>query len=186
MTARVTYSMNVSLDGFINSPSGSLEWANVDEELHAWFNDRAREASAFIYGRRLYETMAAYWPTALDDPEPVIRDFAAIWNSKPKVVFSRTLTEVGPGTSLLDTDILGALPALKDQFDGELDVGGATLAGSLVARNLVDAYRIVVHPVLIGGGTPFFPALERQLDLVLTDSHRFTNGAVLLTYEPRR
>ena len=115
-----------------------------------------------------------------------MRDFATIWSAKPKVVFSRTLEEVGPGTSLVANDIVVALPGLKDRFDGELDVGGASLAGALIARNLVDEYRVVVHPVLIGGGTPFFPPLRDRLDLRLIDTYRFTNGATLLTYEPRR
>ena len=187
MTARVVYSMSVSLDGYINSPTGSLDWANVDVELHAWFNDRARHAAAFVYGRRLYETMTAYWPTALDDASapPVIRDFAGIWTPKPKIVFSSTLESVDWNSRLMRGDIVAALPALKSDFDGELDVGGATLAASLVAANMIDEYRVVFHPVLIGGGTPFFPRLDDRLDLRLTGTRQFGNGAVELTYESR-
>ena len=188
MTARVVYSMSVSLDGYINSASGSLDWANIDEELHAWFNDRARESAAFVYGRRLYETMTPYWPNALDDPDatPVERDFAVIWRDKPKVVFSSTLESVDPNCRLVREDIRAALPALKEEFDGELDVGGATLAASLIAANQIDEYRIVVQPVLLGGGTPFFPEHSNQVDLELVGTHLFASGATVLTYRPRR
>jgi dihydrofolate reductase len=188
MTARVVYSMSVSLDGYINSPAGSLDWVDIDEELHGWFNDRAREAAAFVYGRRLYETMTPYWPNALDDPtaSPVERDFAIIWRDKPKIVFSSTLESVDYNCRLVRDDIRAALPALQAEFDGELDVGGATLAAPLVAANLVDEYRVVVHPVLLGGGTRFFPVDIGRLDLERIGTHRFDSGATLLTYRPRR
>jgi dihydrofolate reductase len=188
MTARVVYSMNVSLDGYINDASGSLDWGHVDEELHAWWNDRARESAAFIYGRRLYETMVPYWPNALDDPDtpPVERDFAVIFRDTPKIVFSSTLESVGFNSRLVRDDIRAALPALKEEFDGELDVGGATLAAPLVAANLIDEYRVVVHPVLLGGGTAFFPKHIHRLELEPTGTHHFENGATLLTYRPRR
>ena len=136
MTARVVYSFNVSVDGYINSPTGSLDWADVDEEVHSWFNDQARQSAALVYGRRLYD------------------------------------------------DVVSALPALKREFDGDLDVGGAALAAPLIERNLVDEYRLVVHPVALGGGTPFFPPGVR-VDLRTVDSKRFANGAVLLVYERR-
>ncbi|HEY5519830.1 MAG TPA: dihydrofolate reductase family protein [Candidatus Limnocylindrales bacterium] len=186
MTGRVVYSMSVSLDGYINSPSGSLDWVDIDEEVHGWFNDRARAAGAFIYGRRLYETMTDYWPTAEANPNatPVEVDFARIWGPKPKVVFSSTLESVDWNSRLLRTNIIEELAALKAEFEGDLDVGGATLASALVERNLIDEYRLVVHPVILGGGTPFFPA-GTPLDLRLIDSHRFDKGAVLLAYVPR-
>jgi dihydrofolate reductase len=186
MTARVVYSFSVSLDGYINDANGSLDWVDIDEEVHGWFNDRARESTAFIYGRRLYETMAPYWPNALDDPtvSAVELDFARVWVDKPKVVFSRTLEAVGWNSRLMGEDILDALPALKDEFDGDLDVGGATLASSLIEHNLIDEYRLVVCPVVLGGGTPFFPDGAR-VDLTLVETDRFTNGSVLMVYRPR-
>jgi dihydrofolate reductase len=188
MTARLIYSMNVSLDGYINDATGSIEWGHVDEELHSWFNDRARECDAFVYGRRLYEIMVPYWPNALDDPDisPVEREFAEVFTDKPKIVFSSTLESVDANSRLVRDDILAALPALRKEFDGELDVGGATLAAPLVEANLIDEYRVVVHPVLLGGGTPFFPAHGARVDLEPTGMHRFGNGATLLTYRPRR
>jgi dihydrofolate reductase len=93
---RLIYSMSVSLDGFVETPSRSLDWVLVDDELHAVFNDEARAMGAFLYGRRMYELMVAYWPTAETDPSatPVMREFARIWRDKPKIVFSRTLERV--------------------------------------------------------------------------------------------
>lgn len=187
MTARVVYLLNVSLDGYINDPAGSLDWATVDEELHSWFNDRERETSAEIYGRRLYETMAAHWPFAEADPDtsPVELEFARAWNATPRVVFSRTLENAEFATRLLRTNVVDEIEGLKKEFDGDVGAGGATLASALVERSLVDVYRLVVHPVVLGGGTPFFPP-GVKLDLRLTETRRFANGAVLLGYEARR
>ena len=186
MTARVVYLLNVSLDGYINDAAGSLDWASVDEELHGWFNDRERETGAEIYGRRLYETMAAHWPFAEADPDasPVELDFARAWNTTPRVVFSRTLQGAEFATRLLRTNVVNEIEGLKKEFDGDIGVGGATLASALVVRNMVDVYRLVVHPVIVGGGTPFFPPGVR-LDLRLTETRRFANGAVLVAYERR-
>ncbi len=157
---KLIYSMNVSLDGFVDTPTHSLDWVRMDDELHAWFNDEARESDAFLYGRRLYEVMAAYWPTAESDPAatPVEIDFARIWNPKPKVVFSRTLDRVEWNSRLARGEIADELARLRTEFSGDLSVGGPTLASAFIERGLVDEYRVVVHPVAIGAGTPFFPA----------------------------
>jgi dihydrofolate reductase len=181
---RVIYSFSVSLDGFVNSPQHSLDWAVIDDEIHGWFNDRAREAAAFVYGRRLYETMASYWPHAENDwsATPVMRDFARIWNPMPKLVFSQTLDHVEWNSRLLRNDPADEIERLRDQVDGDLDVGGPTLASALVRRNLIDEYRLVVHPVILGGGTPFFPPLDAPITLRLSETRQFGSGAVLLTY----
>jgi RibD C-terminal domain. len=103
---RLIYSMSVSLDGFVETPSRSLDWVTVDEELHSFFNDEAREMSAFLYGRRLYELMVDYWPTAETDPSatPAMLEFARIWKDKPKIVFSRTLGRVEWNSRLVRDD----------------------------------------------------------------------------------
>src|SRR5262249_2613423 len=134
---------------------------NVDEELHRWFTERTREASALVYGRRLYETMAAYWPTAEADPAATeyMLDFARAWNATPKIVFSSTLTEVGPNCRLVRDDPIEELASIRDGFSGDLLIGGPTLARVFVEHGLIDRYDLVVHSVALGDGTPFFPEL---------------------------
>jgi dihydrofolate reductase len=181
---KVVYSMNVSLDGFVETPDHGLDWATVDEDLHRWFNDRARAAGVFVYGRRLYEVMAGYWPHGASDPDatPAMVEFAQIWNPKPKVVFSSTLETVDWNSRLARGDVGDEIERLRAEVEGEIDVGGPTLAAEVIRRGLVDEYRPVVHPVVLGAGTPFFPALDRPLALRLRETHRFASGAVYLGY----
>src|SRR5258708_38529097 len=112
--------MNVSLDGFVETKGRGLEWTVVDEELLTWFNDESRAADAFVYGRRLYEVMAAYWPTAESDPAatPAMLDFARIWNPKPKIVFSTTLDSVRWDTRLGTGGVGTELEKLKRDVPG--------------------------------------------------------------------
>jgi dihydrofolate reductase len=186
VTARVVYLLNVSLDGYINDADGSLDWSTVDDELHSWFSERERETSAEIYGRRLYETMAVYWPFAEANPDasPVEIDFARAWNATPRIVFSRTLDSALFAHRLLRTNVVDEIESLKKEFDGELGIGGATIAAALVERDLVDVYRLVDHPVVVGGGKPYYPP-GLHLDLRLTGTRRFANGAVYLEYDAR-
>ncbi len=181
---KLIYLMNVSLDGYVETPARGLEWTNVDEELHTWFNDQAREADAFLYGRRLYEVMAAYWPTAEADPAatPATLDFARIWNEKPKVVFSTTIASVEGNSRLVRGDVVDELAHLRTEFDGDLEVGGPTLASAFIRHGLVDEYRLVVHPTILGAGPPFFPKLETPIRLHLSDLRTFDSGATYLGY----
>jgi dihydrofolate reductase len=182
---KLIYSLNVSLDGFVETPDHRLDWAIVDDELHGWFNDQARGLDASLYGRRMYELMAGYWPDAGSDPastEPE-REFAAIWLDTPKFVFSSTLESVAWNSRLVRGDVGDELARIRREFDGDLDIGGATLAASFIRRGLVDEYRLVVHPVAIGAGTPSFPALDAPIGLRQTAMHRFASGVVFLGYE---
>jgi dihydrofolate reductase len=181
----LTYMLNVSLDGFVETPDRSLAWGRIDDELHRWFNDQARGIQASLYGRRLYELMAAHWPTAEQDPATteVERDFARIWNATPKVVFSTTLDRVRPNDRLVAGDVGPILDDVRSQYPGDLEVGGPTLAAQFVERQLVDVYHLVIHPVVLGAGTPYWPALERSMDLRLTETHTFGSGVVALRYE---
>jgi dihydrofolate reductase len=183
---KLIYSLNVSLDGYVETPDHSLDWADVDEELHTWFNDRAREVDASLYGRRLYEVMAAYWPTGESDPSATesMREFARLWNATPKFVFSTTLASVDWNSRLVRGDVREALAAIRKEFDGDLDVGGPTLAAAFIRRGLVDEYRLLIHPVILGAGTPFFPSLEAPIRLRLIDERRFASGVMYLAYAP--
>jgi dihydrofolate reductase len=181
----LVYSMNVSLDGFAAGPEGDLDWSTPDEELHRYWNDVMRATKTALYGRRLYELMAAFWPTADEDPSApdYVVDFARIWRDMPKVVFSNTLEEVDWNSRLVRGDAVEEVARLKAEEAGELDVAGPTLAASLLRAGLVDEVRPVVHPVILGAGLPFFPPMDRPQRLRLVDMKRFDSGLVALRYE---
>lgn len=182
---KLIYSLNVSLDGYAATSDGGLDWANVDEELHTWFNDRAKESAASIYGRRMYELMAGYWPTAETDPAatPAMLEFAAIWRDLPKIVFSSTLDHVEWNSRLVRGDAVEEVAKLKSQPDFLMDVGGPTLASTLMRHGLIDEYRVYVHPMILGAGTPFFPPMEERVGLHLLGTRTFGSGVVQLRYE---
>ena len=181
---KLIYSLNVSLDGYVETPDHSLDWVLIDDELHSWFNDQSRGMAASLYGRRMYELMAGYWPTAESDPsatEPM-REFARIWRDLPKVVFSRTLDRVEGNSRLVAGDVGEVLREVRSEFDGDLDVGGPTLASEFIARGLVDEYWLAVHPVVLGAGTPFFPKLAEPRKLRLIGTRTFASGVVSLGF----
>jgi dihydrofolate reductase len=132
----------------------------------------------------MYELMAAYWPTAGSDPTATEAelDFARIWIETPKIVFSSTLPSVEWNSRLVRGDVGDELARLRTEFDGDLDVGGPTLASAFIRRGLVDEYRLLVHPVILGAGTPFFPQLETPIRLRLTETRRFESGVTHLSY----
>jgi dihydrofolate reductase len=185
---RLIYLMNVSLDGFIETPERSLDWTIVDDELHSWFNDRERESEVSLYGRRLWEVMAAYWPTGESDPDATetMREFARIWNASQKVVFSTELESVDHGARLARGDVGEELAKLREEFSGDMAVGGPTLAAQFIERGLVDVYQLVVHPVILGAGRPFFPPLASPINLRHTESRTFASGVMYLGYEAVR
>lgn len=185
---RLIYLMNVSLDGFVETPERSLDWTIVDDELHSWFNDRERESEVNLYGRRLWEVMAAYWPTGESDPDATetMREFARIWNASQKVVFSTELESVGHGARLARGDVGEELAKLREEFSGDMEVGGPTLAAQFIERGLVDVYQLVVHPVILGAGRPFFPPLASPINLLHTESRTFASGVRYLGYEAVR
>src|SRR5512135_1342133 len=140
--SKLIYGFSVSLDGFIEDARGGLDWTVPDETLHRHFNERERSAGGVLYGRRLYELMSAYWPTADQDPSApdVIKEYARIWQSEPKVVFSRTLQSVAHNARLVRDDLAGEVARLKAQPGGDILVGGASLAASLMQLDLIDEY----------------------------------------------
>ena len=181
---KVIYLMNVSLDGYIEGADHDPGWAQPDEELFRFFTDEVRAQGAFLYGRRLYELMASHWPTAGTDPSTpeYMLEFAQIWTEKPKVVFSRTLTEVAWNGRLVRDDVAREVADLEQHPGGDLGVAGPTLAAALIRLGLVDEYGLVVHPVVLGGGTPFFPALDGQVQLRLLETRTFGSGVEYLRY----
>jgi dihydrofolate reductase len=184
---KVIFLMNVSLDGYIETRDHSLDWTIVDDELHTWFNDRLRATEVSVYGRRLFEVMNAYWPTAESDTAATgpMLEFGLIWNAKPKVVVSSTMQQAPAGWGLTKGEPEAILEELRRDFSGDLEIGGPTLAAGFIRRGLVDEYQLVVHPVILGGGTPFFPDLERPAGLRLLETRTFSSGAVYLGFAAR-
>jgi dihydrofolate reductase len=180
---KLIYSMGVSLDGFIAGPNGEIDWSAPGEELHLFHNQQTRELGAHLCGRRLYEEML-YWETADQDESlgPAEREFAQIWQALPKVVFSRSLGDV-EGNARLATDRLEAeVERLKREAGGDIAVGGAGLAASAARLGLIDEYRLFVSPVVLGGGTPFFPSLEHRIELELLETRAFGSRVLYLRY----
>jgi dihydrofolate reductase len=179
---KLIYSMGVSLDGYIVGADGKFDWAAPDEELHRFHNEQAREAGTQLYGRRLYETML-FWDSIGDSAGPLMAEFAGIWKQTPKIVFSTTLDRVeGAQTTLAREDPVTTATRLKQEPGSELAVGGAGLASTLIEAGLVDEYRLFVNPVIVGGGTPFFPRLEHQIGLELAETRTFGSRVVYLRY----
>ena len=180
----VTYSMNVSLDGYIVGPDGGFDWTVPDAEVFRYWLDEIRQVGVHLLGRRLYETML-YWETAeqeqtLDEAE---LEWAAIWKALPKVVFSTTLSAVQGNARLHSGGLAEEIERLRaEPGQGEIAIGGATLAAEVAAADLVDEYRAMVYPVLVGGGVPFFPRGERRVDLELVETRSFNSGVVYLRY----
>ena len=156
---KVILMMSVSLDGFIEGPDHDLGWHMVDDELHSHFNEQLRGMGAFLDGRVTYELMAGFWPTADADPSstgPMV-EFAAIWRDMPKFVFSRTMEGAGWNTTVVRHVVPEEIRALKARPGGDMVLGGADLAASFMRHDLIDEYRLYVHPVVIGRGKPLFP-----------------------------
>ena len=182
---KIVVHMNVSVDGFFEGPDGDLDWHQVDEELHRHFNAEIREMGGFLNGRRSYELMAAFWPTADQDPasSPAMVEYAGIWRDMPKVVYSRTLERADWNATVVGEVDPDEVRRLRAQSGGDLALGGADLIAEFARHDLIDEYRIYVHPVLLGAGRPLFPADGDRRPLRLTGSRAFGNGVVLLRHE---
>lgn len=184
----VTYSMGVSLDGYIVGPDGTFDWTAPDEEVFRSHLDELRSVSVHIMGRRLYETML-YWETADHDPSlsAVEREWTSLWKPLPKVVFSRTLAQVEGHARLSGSGLAEEVQRLRAQTgDGDIAIGGATLAAEAAALGLIDEYRPRVYPVLVGGGIPYFPRRDLRVDLELLETRTFGSGVVSLRYRAPR
>ena len=184
----VTYSMGISLDGYIVGPDGTFDWTAPDPEVFRFWIDEIRGVDVHLMGRRLYETML-YWETAdqeqsLDEAE---LEWTALWKPLRKVVFSTTLSAVQGNARLASGDVAKEIERLRaEPGEGEIAIGGATLAAEAAALDLIDEYRVMVHPVLVGGGIPYFPRRERRVDLELVESRTIGSGVVYLRYRVTR
>jgi len=179
----VIYSMGPSLDGFIADRDGQLDWGVPDEELMQFHNEQTREIGAQVCGRRLYEVML-HWET-LERAEwgPLDREFGGLWRAIPKVVFSTTLASVQGNARLAQGDAAGEIARLKAEPDERVvSVGGAGFAATLIEQDLIDEYRLFVSPVLLGGGTAFFPPLRKRIALELIETRTFGSGVVYSRY----
>src|SRR6202167_3802268 len=185
---RVTYSMGVSLDGYIVGPDGDFDWTAPDEEVFRFVTDEIRQVGVHLLGRRLYETML-YWETADQDPslDDSLLEWAAIWKPLPKVVFSATLPAVQGNARLASGGLAVEIERLRaDPAEGDIAIGGATLAAEAAALGLIDEYRARVYPVLVGGGVPFFSQRGRRVDLELAESRTFNSSVLYLRYRVTR
>jgi dihydrofolate reductase len=186
---KLVFGMNVTLDGYIAAPGDDIGWAGPPgDELFGWWLDRERANEVSLYGRKLWELMSSYWPTADQQPgvTPARAAYARNWRDTPKVVFSSTIDEVGGNSRLVTGDAVTEITRLRAEDGGPMGIAGATLAGAAMRAGLIDEYLVVTHPVLVGGGTPFFTALDSWVSLDLVETRTFPGGELLTRYETRR
>jgi dihydrofolate reductase len=185
--AKLIYAAIASLDGYIEDAQGGFRWGEPDEEVHAFVNELQRPLGTYLYGRRLYETMA-FWeqlPEPAAQP-PVMRDFAAIWQAAEKVVYSRTLRAPTTTRTRLERHFdPAAVRQMKAHASADIAIGGAQLAAQAFAAGLIDECHLFLVPVLVGGGKQALPGGEQRIDLGLLDERRFAGGTVHLHYRVR-
>lgn len=184
---RLTYGMNVSLDGYIAAPGDDIGWSVPSDEIFQWWSDRVAATDLALYGRKLWNTMSPFWLNIDQQPgaTPAEIEFGRRWCDMPKVVFSSSALDVDWNTRLVTGDAVAEIARLKDEGDGVMEVGGATLAAAAMRAGLIDEYVLATAPVLVGGGTPFFTALDTWVNLELVETRTFPGGVVLTRYETR-
>ena len=184
---KIVWMSSVSVDGYMEGPNREIEWHMVDDELHRHLNGWLAGAGGFLEGRVTYDLMAQFWPTADQDPDapPTIVEFARIWRDMPKIVYSRTLEQADWNARVVREVVPTEVLALKAQPGGDLVLGGADLASDFARHDLIDEYRLYVHPLVIGRGRPMLRPSEAKVLLELIDTHSFGNGVVLLRYKRR-
>lgn len=183
--AKLHYSGNISLDGYLTDASGNFDWSQPTAEEHQFINDLLRPVGTYLFGRRMYDTMVVWETMPLDDEPDVIVDFAGIWQNADKVVYSTTLPDVASARTRLEREFdADAVRELKSSEDRDIAVGGAHLAAQAIRAGLVDEFHLFVAPIIVGGGTPFLPSGVR-LPLELLEERRFASGVVYSRYRPR-
>jgi dihydrofolate reductase len=179
--AKLIYSAIASLDGYVADRDGGWDWSVPDPEVHGVVNDLEREIGTYLYGRRMYEVMVAWETMATDGQPDEMRDYAEIWRSAEKVVFSTALAEVASRRTRIERGFdPESVRALKEDAERDLSVGGPELAAQALGAGLVDELRLFLSPVSVGGGTRALP--DARVDLELLDERRFANGTVAVHY----
>ena len=187
--AKLIYYAISSLDGYIEDADGKFDWAEPDEEVHAFVNDLVRPAGTYLLGRRMYETMV-FWespPGGLAALPPVAQDFAEIWGKAEKIVYSNTLQTAASAMTRIEREFdPEAVRQLKARGDRDLTIGGPELAAQAIAAGLVDEYHLFLVPVVVGGGKRSLPGRNVRVQLELLDERRFRNGTMYLHYRTSR
>ncbi|HMF87393.1 MAG TPA: dihydrofolate reductase family protein [Gemmatimonadaceae bacterium] len=179
---KLIYLTLASLDGYVADKDGKFDWAEPDEEVHAFVNDLARPVGTYLYGREMYEVMIAWETLDVADEPHVIQDFAEIWRAADKIVFSRTLESVSSAKTRLERELdPDAIRRLKEQAAHDVAVAGPGLAAEAIRACLVDEYQLFLAPVIVGGGKRALPD-DVRLDLELLEERRFDNGMVYVRY----
>jgi dihydrofolate reductase len=173
---KLTFGMNVSVDGYIAAPGDDIGWGAPSDELFQWWSDRVGATVLALYGRKLWETMSSYWPTADQQLDA----------TPAEIEFASTTSTVDWNTRLVTGDAISEIARLKAEDGGPMDIGGATLAAAAMRAGLIDEYVLATAPVLVGGGTPFFTALDNWVDLNMVETRTFPDGVVMTRYETRR
>lgn len=179
--SKLIYAINTSLDGYIEDETGAFDWVNPDQ-IFEFITELLRPIGTYLYGRRLYQTMA-YWDAPVESYPPEQREFARVWQKAEKIVFSRTLPGATTGNTRIERDFdLETIRKLKRESEHDISIGGAELAGLALEADLVDECHLFVNPVIVGGGKPAFRApLRRSLELL--ETHRFDIGVIHLHYQ---
>lgn len=184
---KLIYGMNLTLDGYIAAPGDDIGWSDPSDELFDWWLEQEQAISLFLYGRKLWESMSSYWPTGDQQPGATASQiaFAQNWRDTPKVVFSSVLEKVDWNARLFNGDAVAEMRRLKAEDGGPMRVGGATLAAAAMRAGLIDEYTVVTHPVLVGGGTPFFTVLDSWVNLTLIETRTLPGGVIITRYGTR-
>jgi dihydrofolate reductase len=185
---KVTYSLGMTLDGYVSGPDGTFDWPGFSEEIFRHSIDEVKDVGVHLMGRKLYETML-YWeePENAANFDETEREWVSLWNPLPKVVFSRTLTEVRGNARLATGNVADEIERLRAEGgEGSIGIGGAELAAQAAELGLIDEYLIRVFPVLVGGGTPFFLHDKQRVNLELLNTRKFDGGVVFLHYAVQR
>ncbi len=177
--------MHISLDGFVAGPNGEMDWIKVNEEIFDHVEKRINQTDTALYGRKTYQMMEGYWPTAADQPNASRHDIEhSKWYKKAnKIVLSKTMKEAGKNTTIINSDLVNKLNEIKKQAGSDIALfGSPTATHSLIQQSLIDGYWLFVNPVILGKGIPLFVDIKEKINLNLLNSRTFSCGVTELNY----